>query len=205
CPTRITSTTASLLDVILTYYGDDKILDTEVIHLGISDHSLVYLCRKLSIPKAPPKTVFTKHYQNYNVNQFNNDLSEVFSLPLDSAILTDPNALWNDFKNKFLSVADKHAPIRQRRVKSKYKPWLTNEIKQMSYRRDYLKKQSIKLRSAYYDKAYKRCKNKLNNLIKETKQEYFGDKLSNAKNSKESWRTINELLNKSLKLQRLKN
>ncbi|CAB3995392.1 Hypothetical predicted protein, partial [Paramuricea clavata] len=85
-------------------------------------------------------------------------------------------------------------PIRQRRVKSEYKPWLTNEIKQMSYRRDYLKKQSIKLRSAYYDN--KRCKNKLNNLIKETKQEYFRDKLSNAKNSKESWRTINELLNK---------
>ncbi|CAB4022160.1 Hypothetical predicted protein [Paramuricea clavata] len=140
-----------------------------------------------------------------DLTNFNNDLSEVFSLPLDSAILTDPNALWDDFKNKFLSVADKHAPIRQRRVKSEYKPWLTNEIKQMSYRRDYLKKQSIKLRSAYYDKAYKRCKNKLNNLIKETKQEYFGDKLSNAKNSKESWRTINELLNKSLKLQRLKN
>ena len=48
-PTRITNTTASLLDVILTYCGDDKILDTGVIHLGISDHSLVYLCRKLSI------------------------------------------------------------------------------------------------------------------------------------------------------------
>ncbi len=48
-------------------------------------------------------------------------------------MLTDPNALWNDFKNKFLSVADKHAPIRQLRVKSEYKPWLTNEIKQMSY------------------------------------------------------------------------
>ncbi len=62
----------------------------------------------------------------------------------------------NDFKNRFLSVADKHAPIRQRRVKSElYKPWLTNEIKQMSYHRDYLKKQSIKLRSANYDKAYK--------------------------------------------------
>ena len=204
CPTRITSTTASLLDVILTYYGDDKILDTGVIHLGISDHSLVYLCRKLSIPKAPPKTVFTRHYKNYNVNQFNNDLSEVFNLPLDSAILTDPNALWNDFKNKFLSVADKHAPIRQRRVKSEYKPWLTNEIKQMSYHRDYLKKQSIKLRSANYDKAYKRCKNKLNNLIKETKQEYFRDKLSNAKNSKESWRTINELLNKKPKTSEIK-
>ena len=178
-PTRITNTTASLLDVILTYCGDDKILDTGVIHLGISDHSLVYLCRKLSIPKAPPKTVFIRHYKNHDVNKFNNDLREIFSLPLDPAILNDPNALWNDFKTKFLSVADKHAPIRQCRVRSEYKPWLTNEIKQMSYHRDYLKKQSIKLRSANYDEAYKRCKNKLNSLIKETKHEYFRNKLSN--------------------------
>ena len=203
-PTRITNTTASLLDVILTYCGDDKILDTGVIHLGISDHSLVYLCRKLSIPKAPPKTVLIRHYKNYDVNKFNNDLREIFSLPLDPAILNDPNALWNDFKTKFLSVADKHAPIRQRRVRSEYKPWLTNEIKQMSYHRDYLKKKSIKLRSTNYDEAYKRCKNKLNNLIKETKHEYFRNKLSNAENSKESWQTINELLNKRPKTTEVK-
>ena len=49
----------------------------------------------------------------------------------------------------------------------------TNEIKQMSYHRDYLKKRSIKLRSTNYDKAYKRCKN---NLMKGTKQEYFRKK-----------------------------
>ena len=54
-----------------------------------------------------------------------------------------------------------------------YKPWLTNQIKQMIYHRDYLKRQSIKLGSTTYDKAYKRCKNKLNNLIKKTKEEYF--------------------------------
>jgi ABC-type phosphate/phosphonate transport system permease subunit len=64
----------------------------------------------------------------------------------------------------------------------------------MSYHRDYLKKQSIKLGSTTYDKPYKRCKNKLNSLIKNTKEEYFKAKLSNAKNRKESWQAINELL-----------
>ena len=54
----------------------------------------------------------------------------------------------------------------------------------MSCHIDYLKKQSIKLRSTNYDKAYKRCKNKLNNLIKETKHEYFKNKLSNAETAK---------------------
>ena len=74
----------------------------------------------------------------------------------------------------------------------------------MSYHRDYLKRQSINLGSTTYDKAYKRCKNKLNSLIKKTKEEYFKAKLSNAKNSKESWQAINELLNKRSKTTQIK-
>jgi hypothetical protein len=74
----------------------------------------------------------------------------------------------------------------------------------MSYHRDYLKRQSIKLGSTTYDKAYKRCKNKLNSLTKKTKEEYFKAKLSNAKNSKESWQANNELLNKRSKTTQIK-
>ena len=42
-------------------------------------------------------------------------------------------------------------------------------------------------------------KNRLNKLIKTTKEEYFKTKLSNANNSKDSWQGINELLNKKPK------
>jgi hypothetical protein len=109
-----------------------------------------------------------------------------------------------DFKTKFFSIADKHAPIKQRRVKSEYKPWLTNEIKQLSYHRDYLKRQAIRLKSAYYDTAYKKCKNQVTNLIRTTKENYFKERLSNSNNSKESWQAINELLNKKFKTTQVK-
>ena len=103
--------------------------------------------------------------------------------------------LWpNEFKNNFLTIAEKHAPVRQRRVKSEHKPWLTKEIKRLIHHRDYLKRQSVRLTSSNYNEAYKRCKNKLNKLIKKTKEEYFKTKLSNANNSKESWQAIIELL-----------
>ena len=111
----------------------------------------------------------------------------------------DPNVLWNEFKSNFLAVAEKHAPIRQRRVKREHKPWLTKEIKRLMYHRDYLKRQSVRFTSSTYNEAYKRCKNKLNKLIKMTKGEYFKTKLSNANNSKNSWQAINELLNKKPK------
>ena len=41
--------------------------------------------------------------------------------------------MWHDWKNRFLHVAEKHAPTRQRRVKSDYKPWLTEHIKKQCY------------------------------------------------------------------------
>jgi hypothetical protein len=48
--------------------------------------------------------------------------------------------------------------MRQRGAKRDYKPWLTNQIKKLSYQRDFLKKQTVKFRSAAYDAAYKRHK-----------------------------------------------
>ena len=98
------------------------------------------------------------------MNAFNYDLNAI----LNSYRITsnDPNELWRDFKTKFLRMADKHAPIKQRRVKSECKQWLTNLIKHLSYHRDYLKRQAIRLKSAYYDTAYKK---QVTNLIRTTK------------------------------------
>ena len=195
-PTRTTYNSSSLIDLILTHIDDDKTLEAGVVDLGISDHSLVYICRKISIPKEPPKIVFTRQFKNYNSHQFKEELSYYTSLYPTS---NDPNVLWNEFKNNFLTIAEKHAPVRQRRVKSEHKLWLTKEIKRLMHHRDYPKRQSVRLTSSNYNEAYKRCKNKLNKLIKTTKEEYFKTKLSNANNSKESWQAINELLNKKPK------
>ena len=158
-PTRVTPITSSLIDVIFTYMGDNKTLETGVIPLGISDHNLVYICRKISLPKELPKIVLSRQYKRYNVNAFNHDLNEIFNSYPNAS--NDPNELWSDFKTKFLTIADKHAPIKQRRVKSEFKPWITNEIRRLSYHRDYLKRQAIRLRSVYYETAYKKCKNKV--------------------------------------------
>ena len=53
-PTRITSNTQSLTDIIITKMDDTKSIDSGIIHLGISDHSLVYICRKVGNTKKKP-------------------------------------------------------------------------------------------------------------------------------------------------------
>lgn len=196
-PTRVTNKTSTLLDLILTKIDDLKTIDSGVIHLGISDHSLVYICRKISIPREKPKIVETRQFKNFNITQFQHDLREALNTLHDS--YTDPNTAFHDWKEIFLEIADFHAPIRRKKVKSEYNPWLTNEIKSMSYRRDYLKKKAVSLNSTPFYESYKRCRNQVNRLIKEVKANYYKSKLENCKNSKESWKTINELLNKQSK------
>ena len=98
-----------------------------------------------------------------------------------------------------MAIAQKHAPLRQRRVKHEHKPWITNEIKQLIFPRDYLKRQSVRASSTDYHTAYKRCKNRVNKLVESTKKDYFKKRLTNSSNSKESWQAINELLNRKPK------
>ena len=73
-PTRTTYNSSSLIDLILTHIDDDKILKVGVVDLGISDHSLVYMCRKISIPKEPPKIVLSRQFKNYSSYQFKEEL-----------------------------------------------------------------------------------------------------------------------------------
>ena len=55
-PTRITASSSTLIDLILTN-EPDKFVTSGVQHIGISDHSLIYTTRKhLSIPKQSPKS-----------------------------------------------------------------------------------------------------------------------------------------------------
>jgi hypothetical protein len=86
-----------------------------------------------------------------------------------------------------------------RKIRNKSCPWLNSDIKKLSYHRDYLKKQAVKLNSDIYHEAYKKCKNQVTKLIRSSKKHYYQTKLENSKNSKDSWKYINELLNRKPK------
>ena len=195
-PTRTTLNSKTLIDLMITKVEDTKTIDSGVIDLGISDHNLVYICRKVSIPKQPPKIVETRQFKNFNTTAFQHDLQETFKT---YSFTAEPNTAWNEWKTIFLDVANTHAPIKTRRVKSAHAPWLTDQIKSLSYQRDDLKKKAVRLNSEYYHKAYKKCRNQVTKLIKKCKIEYFNAKLKDCKNSKECWQTINKLLNKHSK------
>ncbi len=55
----------------------------------------------------------------------------------------DAEFAWNLFKDMFMSVADKHAPIIGKRVRGKSLPWMTHYIKDLMKQRDYHDRKAI--------------------------------------------------------------
>ena len=69
-PTRVTDHSSTLLDVIFTN-KPDRVTSSGVIHKGLSDHSLVFLTRKLSVPtNFKHKALRVRSYKNFNAQKF---------------------------------------------------------------------------------------------------------------------------------------
>ena len=126
-PTRVTENTSTLIDLAFTNKAEIMVR-AQAHHVGISDHSLICITRKLSIPRGEPKMINTRQYKGYNKNNFIADLSEIFHIDFDQGS-DDVNEIYMDWKNRFLFVADMHAPPITRGVRSEYTPWLTKGIK----------------------------------------------------------------------------
>ena len=100
----------------------------------------------------------------------------------------------------FSLIIDKHAPLCEMRVSEQYCPWIDRDLRDLMRTRDKLKKSAVKSKSALLWDSYRQVRNKVNSLGTQQKKEYYNDKISACKgNMKESWKTINELLNKRSK------
>ena len=146
--------------------------------------------------KGKPKLIEARQFKHFDSTAFQNNLREAFS---NFNHYTNPNLAWHKWKETFLEIADKHPPLRLRKVKNEYTPWLIKEIKTMSYHRNYLKKKAVSLKSPAYHIAYKKCGNEVNRRIKDAKTNYYKTSLKNSTSSKDSRKIINQLLNKKSK------
>ena len=85
-------------------------------------------------------------------------------------------------------------------VSDKVTPWLTTEFKKLARSRDKLKIAAVKNKSSILMSSYRHLRNRVNNLNKQLKRDYFSNKIASYRGSlKDSWRTINQLLNKRSK------
>ena len=79
-PTRVTAASRTLIDLALCN-KPELITMSGVDHLGISDHSLIYVCRKISIPRNEPKIIRSRQFKHYDKNSFLTELRDILQQP----------------------------------------------------------------------------------------------------------------------------
>ena len=132
-PMKITELSETLIDVILVS-NTKAILEAGVMPVSISDHDLVYvvLCLKKSRPK--PIYITTRSFKHYDRDAFLGYLSMVPWSVIDS--FEDIDEKLNAFHLLFNPILEKHAPIKQVKLRGRPNPCVTDEIRALMKTRD---------------------------------------------------------------------
>ena len=163
-----------------------------MLHLGISDHYLVYMTRKAHYDRTGPRTIEIRQFKNFQKGKFLYDLEQMSWKDIDS--YSNPNDMWKIWRDLFISSVDKHAPLKTKRIRNKKSPWITSELLSKTHKRDYLKKDALSANDQALWEEYKHARSQANNAIKLAKKRYFSDKLEISKaNPRDTWKLINEL------------
>ena len=190
-PTRITEETRTLIDLFLT--SRPELYTCGVIPIGFSDHCAIFGVRKLhNIKRPPPKIIQSRNYKNYDPAFFSDDLNKI---PWDILEMeSTSNEAWIVFKDLFLTVADKHAPVATRRVRGFSVPWLTSSIKELMTERDYHHKKAIKTNQELHWSKYKRLRNTVSKKMKKAKSDYYSSRLTETQDPKTMWEILKEIM-----------
>ena len=186
-PTRVTQDSKTLIDHIYVSHSSN-IIHKSVPTFSVSDHYPVCVTRKISKLKSDSShTVISyRSTKHFHLDTFMGDL---FNAPWnDINKFTSPDdalALWN---NIFNTILNKHMPIKQKRVKHQISPpWMNSTIRNAMAFRDKLKKMKN-------FSLYKIWRNKVCNLIKYAKRNFYINALNkNKRTPKELWNHLKQV------------
>ena len=124
--TRTTCSSSTLIDHILTN-SREKISQSGVIDIGISDHQLIYLTRKLHRFKSNThKQIKIRSLKNYSIESLNQGLSMI-NFP-DYEYFNDVDIAYSDFIQHITSVINKIVPFKKIGIKSYFHDLFGGEI-----------------------------------------------------------------------------
>ena len=198
-PTRVTLVTATVIDHVATTCPRN-IIKSGVLGVSLSDHYMVYCIRKFNgAVEKGHKNIKTNKMKNFNEETFLADFSGICWEQILTE--TDDINLLVSFWSEMLSlIIEKHAPLIEMRVSENYCPWIDKDLRDLMHTRDKLKKSVVKSKSPILMDSYRKIRNKVKALNVLLKKKHYTNRISACKgNMKESWKAINELLNKRSK------
>ena len=113
---------------------------------GNSDHDIIGFVRLSKVPPEPARIIKKRSYKNFDKNLFLSDIAKIDWL--DVLTCPDLDIAVSCFTNKFKYVLNDHAPWTQFQQRKNFKPWITQETKEMMKQRDNWKSKAKELASS---------------------------------------------------------
>jgi len=194
-PTRVTNSTATVLDQIVTNSSNYVKNISVTPPISTNDHCTVGVCLNFKVKKEPAYQRLVWNYKQADFQEFRNALSDAdFEECLSSGDVDEACTKWT---NLFLNTAKLHVPNRLVTVRPNDSPWYTNELRTMKKRmmRSFHKYKCTKLPTDW--EKYTKSRNEHQNGLDTAEIKYkksLTDSLSSNKNSKTLWLTVKWLL-----------
>ena len=142
--------------------------------------------------QCKPKIRKFRSFKRFNVPDFVREGESLFGDEFYNA--HDVNYLWKHFNDTFIKLCDKYAPFVSVRKRANGAPWLTDEFLDLSRQRDFLKRKFDEIKSDSIWSDYKRARNKVNNLGKRLKKDYYIELFENSiGDTNRTWKTLKSL------------
>ena len=171
-PTRVTLKSSSLTDLIFTNCPN-KAVCSRVAHIDISDHSFIYVYRKLSIPSDLKG-------DNVSIRYFNKFNSVIFFAKI----------LWRNLGMRLGKWKIGMIFVRTRRIRKSKIPWISSHLKDLMHHKDRLKIKAIKSKDFRDWLNFKKTRTHVKTAIRNAKKFYYNttfDKYSNI--PRKTWQT----------------
>jgi hypothetical protein len=209
-PTRVTKSSSSLIDIILTSSPDEH-TRSGVFESTFSDHYITYTCLKLNNKKKKHhKEIKFRNFSKFNEMECVNDFTESFNTIFDDLNKEDflnknysdtMEMYWSLWKQTFIDISNKHAPFQSKRMKDRCNKWITPDLVKLMNNRDFLHKKAVKSndksKSNKLWQEYKQCRNKINKMVKQQKYNYYNDiSVSYMNKPKYLWKELSNVFKK---------
>lgn len=195
-PTRICHTRSSILDLIFTN-RPAKYSISGVIHVAISDHSLIYTVRKNTKPRKSHQQHIISNIPRSKLPQYETDIKNIdwnSQLALD-----DPEQIIADFHNRLETIQKKHITTRKIRLRQNKLPWINTDILNLIKQKTTALKLYRSTKTTENKTSLTQLRNKCTLAIANAKTSYFQKQITRtATNPKTLWQTLKSITGQSL-------
>ena len=139
-PTRITRTSSTLIDLIITN-NSNFIISSDVIACPVGDHEQLTVSLNIKKEKNPPQTITYRTLKEYSSNLFCNLLLNESQVLNDILNTDDVNKQVPILTNTFMNCLNTCAPFITKEITRPPAPWIDSEVKEAMKKRDALHKE----------------------------------------------------------------